>query len=942
MKLQVRKMKFFTVILLIFSSLYINAQVMSESAARAELAKRGITEAQFRAEMFRRGINLDNIDPNNTQELLRIEKEVKEALEKLEKENKNEAKKKERGGSIEADSTKTGVRDSLKEDIDKRDTLKQKTANDARMATKSTTDIKKAVEKGASLEEAVSEKLQENLREGLPEAETFGQQLFRDNSLKLYRTTEDAKPPRSYVLGPGDVVAISIFDASQANISLEVSKEGYIQPENLPRYYVAGLTVEEAESLLKKNLRNRFVFSPNNFKLTVTTARTINVNIFGEVFNNGSFHISAVNTAFNALVAAGGPGNLGSVRQIKLLRPGKAPKTVDVYAFLNNPVVSQEFYLQDNDYIQVPVAQKVISIAGGINRPMKYELLDQENLMHLIKYAGGLKPGALKRNVKIKRFENDQELILNADISDLEAGKKDFMLRNGDEVIIGQIEDGIENKVSIYGAVRDTGEYAFVTGMRVADLIRRAVLKENAVLETAYLRRYNSDLKTVRYEIIDVKSALDGANSSANPELQKGDVITVRALSDFAETYKVTVSGAVRTPLKFELGADGNMKVSDALFLAGGLKEDAADFAYLFRKKGDEITQEYYFIDIKSISQKTDMSTDIALSPYDSIFVYKNAEYTDKAYIKVGGAVRKPGDYLYNPTLTLKDAILLSGGLKQEAAPNRIDVFSLDLSSDKKTTTKKDYIDLKGDLTLNIVKDYKLKPYDQIYVRYAPEFEPLRNVIIEGEVVYPGIYSLLKENMRLTDLIEMAGGLTKEAYIEGASLFRLDGNTGNVVINLKNAMEKSGSSQNIILKADDVISIPKQDNIVSIVGATNYDELYGSKLLENGKINVAFEAGKDALYYIDNYAGGIDENGDITRITVEHKNGRVEKVKNRLFYRKYPDVKEGSTINVPFKKKKTEEEKKEEKDINWGDVLKDSIAQATAILSLILLIRSVD
>lgn len=940
MKSQVKKMRLFTILILIFSCLYINAQVISESAARDELAKRGISEAQFRAEMLRRGINLDNIDPNNTQELLRIEKEVKEALEKLEKENKKDVSKESKTKNAKPNANEKEITaDTLKEKA-LRDTLSQRESDKARMATKSSTEIKKALESGASLEEAVAENLQEKQRDKLPEAETYGQQLFRDNSLKLYRAAEDAKPPRSYILGPGDVVAISIFDASQANISLEVSKEGYIQPDRLPRYYVAGLTIEEAEKLLKKNFRNRYVFSPENFKLTVTTARTINVNIFGEVFSNGSFNISAVNTAFNALVAAGGPSNLGSVRQIRLLRPGKTPVVLDVYQFINNPSVSQEFYLQDNDYIQVPIAQKVINISGGIKRPMKYELLEGENLMALIKYAGGLKAGALRRNVQIRRYENDQEIILNADISELEIQKKDFVLINGDVVKIGEIEDAIENKVSIYGAVRDTGEYAFVPGMRVADLLKKAVLKENAVLETAYLRRYNSDLKTVRYEIINIGSALE--NSVANIELKKGDILTVRAFSDFADSRKVTVAGAVRTPLKFELGENGNLKVRDALFLAGGIKEDAADFAYLFRTKGDALTQEYYYIDLKALMEKTDLSTDYLLSPHDSIFVYKTSSITDKAYIKVGGAVRSPGDYLFNSTLTIKDAILLSGGLKQEAAPNRIDIFRLNLESDKKTSAKVIHVDLKNDLTLNSVADEKLMPFDQIYVRYAPEYEPLRNVIVEGEVVYPGIYSLLKENMRLTDLIAIAGGLTNEAYVEGATLFRLDNNTGNVVINLKAVLDKPGSTQNIILKSDDVVTIPKKDNIVSIKGATNYDEIYGSRLLENGKINVAFEAGKDAMYYINNYAGGVDENGDLRRITVEHKNGRVEKVKNRIFYRKYPQVKEGSIINVPTRKKKTEEERKEEKDINWGDVLKDSIAQATAILSLILLIRSVD
>ncbi|MBK7010360.1 MAG: polysaccharide biosynthesis/export family protein [Saprospiraceae bacterium] len=409
-------MKIVAVILLIFSSLYINAQVVSESAAREELARRGIPEAQFRAEMLRRGINLDNIDPNNTQELLRIEREVKDALEKLEKENKKEEKQK-----LEGEKQKTP---KTKEDEIKADTIKDKAAEDAKISNKSGTDIKKAVERGASLEEAVSENLQEKQKEKLPEAKTYGQQLFRDNSLKLYRTSDETKPPRSYVLGAGDVLAISIFDVSQANISLEVSREGYIQPDRLPRYFVAGLTIDDAERMLKRNFRNYYLFSPDNFKLSVTTARTINVNIFGEVFNNGSFNISAVNTAFNALVAAGGPGDLGSVRQIKLLRPGKAPKNIDVYQFLNNPVVSQEFYLQDNDYIQVPIAQKLISIKGGINRPMQYELLPEENLNHLLKYAGGIKAGALKRNVQVKRFENDAEVILNVDLSELETQKK--------------------------------------------------------------------------------------------------------------------------------------------------------------------------------------------------------------------------------------------------------------------------------------------------------------------------------------------------------------------------------------------------------------------------------------------------------------------------------------------------------------------------------------
>jgi hypothetical protein len=188
----------------------------------------------------------------------------------------------------------------------------------------------------------------------------------------------------------------------------------------------------------------------------------------------------------------------------------------------------------------------------------------------------------------------------------------------------------------------------------------------------------------------------------------------------------------------------------------------------------------------------------------------------------------------------------------------------------------------------------------------------------------------------------MAGGTTQEAYLEGATLLRYEDSIGYVIINLLDAMKAKKSYADIILSDNDVINIPKQNTIVSITGATNYDEVYPDKLSKTGKINVAYEGNKSALYYIDNYAGGLDENADRNRITVEQRNGKVEKVKNFLFFKSYPKVKEGSVITVPYKRVKTPEEKAKQKDIDWGGVLKDSITQATAVLSLILLLRSVD
>lgn len=215
-------------------------------------------------------------------------------------------------------------------------------------------------------------------------------------------------------------MAISVWGPTQENFSLEIQKDGYIQPTGLPRYYLAGLTVEAAEQLMSSRLRNYYYFQKENFQLTVTTARTLNVNIVGEVFNNGTFNVSAINTAFNALIAAGGPNDLGSVRKIQLLRAGKKPLVLDVYQYLQNPVVSQDFYLAENDYINVPVADKLVTINGAVNRPFRYELIGNEQLVELIRFAGGLKALALKGNIQVKRVENDTIRIIDVNYAELE------------------------------------------------------------------------------------------------------------------------------------------------------------------------------------------------------------------------------------------------------------------------------------------------------------------------------------------------------------------------------------------------------------------------------------------------------------------------------------------------------------------------------------------
>lgn len=920
-------------ILFIFVSNIVSGQALNEAAARAELEKRGYNAERFEQEMLKKGVNPKAIDVNNPVEVARAKKAAEEVMAMLDAEKKSKEM-----------ATTNVPATPVNEPQSKLD--ETRSVDDPSKVSIQTKDIQKAVKEGATIEEAVSEKLQEAAKDKLPDAKTYGQHIFRDKSLQIFRTAAEAKPTKAYVLGPNDKVAVSIWGPTQENFALEIQRDGYIQPTGLPRYYIAGLTVSAAEELMASRLRNYYFFNKENFELTVTTARTLNVNIVGEVFNNGTYNISAVNTAFNALIAAGGPNDIGSVRKIQLLRAGKKPVTIDVYKYLQNPIISQEFYLAENDYINVPVAQKLVTITGAVNRPFRYELIDNESLKELVNFAGGFKANALKGNIQIKRIENDSIRIIDVNFAELEKSGRNFGLLNGDVIEVSQINENVKNEVTVLGAVENPGTYAMAKNEKISDLLKKAILLDNAVTTIAYLKRFNDDFKTIRYEFVNIEKAIASPNSAENLTLNKGDELIISSKASYVDKYEMIVEGAVRTPSTITLDMEKNLKVSDAVFMSGGLRNDAiVEFAYIFRRKtNDAKTQEYIPVNLKDALENVVSSSNLSLFPGDRMVVYSKENYTDESFVKVAGAVRSPGEFLYNPTLKLKDVILLAGGFKREASYDRIDVYRLYFEDNKATRVLAANLRLDENYNLKAGNiDFELQPFDQIFVRMAPEFELQRNVFINGEVRYPGTYALMSDNTKLATIVRDAGGVTDEAFLKGATLSRVADNIGFVIIDLEKAIKNPKSYENIILQEGDAIQIPKINNVISITGATRAYELYPEKITAQGKIQVPYRKGKSAKYYINEYAGGLSREASINNISVKDASGKVTKAKNFLFFKKYPKVGPGAEIKVGYKKVKAEAVKSsEEKDVKWGEILANSIAQATAILSLILLIQNVN
>jgi len=888
----------------------LTAQILSEGEVRKELQKRGIDEAEFRQRMLDEGFDVDNMDPSD---LTDFQSKMEEVVIEMENEVVEIAR-------IERDS----IPDSLKNEQIIEDIKKE---GEAEMSDISAQRIKNAIDNGIPMEEAFANEMADLKNKDLPEAKIYGQQVFRNRSIALYTPSEDIRPPETYILGPGDQISILIWGKSQENASFTISKAGDIQPDRMPRINLKGLSYEKARSLLRSRYSEYYNFRKEDFEVTIDYSRTITVNIMGEAIMSGSYNVPATNTAFNALVASGGPSDIGSVRNIKLMHPDGSSQQLDVYEFLLDPSIIKDYFLQNNDFIFIPIADKKVTIEGAVRRPFMYEMLPGEGLKKLILFAGGLTEDAYKRNIQVTRYKSDQEVIIDVDYGSILNGASDFTLEKGDRVFVKNIEREYDNFIEVVGAVEYPGQFELEKGMKVSQVLTKAKLLNTARTDLAFLLRKNLDGST-KWIKIDVNNITAENDISLDIE----DRIIVYDQSRFKDEESFVISGAVRQPGTQPIGSDKNITVRDAMVLAGGVLPEGTDFAYIFRKNPKNANDQEY------IRVEFDDEDQTIVEPYDSIVVFNIKQFLQETTVRVEGAIKEPMTIPFDPTLSLQDAITLAGGLKLEAAKSRVDVSRVIISENNDSKTEVIKISLDDNLQVNGV-DFMLEPYDLIEVRTAPSFELQRNIFISGEVKYPGKYSLEADNEKISQIINRAGGLTEESFPPGATLYRVEAGTGYVVLNLVEAMKSNNSKHNFILKDGDIIEIPKQKDFVAIRGFTKAKEIYPDKILKTGQINVPHYKSKNAKWYVDEFAAGIGEKGRSRLITVEHPNGRIEKTKDFLFFKKYPSVQKGSIVTVGRLEEVKEKEKEDREDVDWGKVFSDAVGQATAIITLIFLIE---
>ncbi len=879
-----------------------------EQQARSIIQSKGLDENEVKARLLQRGIDIENVTP---EQLIQLQPQIEAVISEM------EAEKKAAGSNTPPEN-----------------------------AAPATTPLSVEIVPGApagqtpagvaapSVDEAAAEQLAQKNQLSLPPTEIFGHHLFRAKDVAIYRTTNEVKPPDTYILSTGDELTISVFGVSQFDSKFTINKEGYISPANMPKIFLKGVNLGQARALLRSRFGNFYRFAPEQFVLNLTTARTISVNIFGEAYNIGSFTVSAVNNAFNALVAAGGPTELGTVRNIKLIR-GRDTKVIDLYQFINNPSTQFDFGLENNDIIHIPVAERIVSIQGAIRRPFKYELIPGENLVQLLDYAGGLTADAYREVVQVSRYADDKQVQIDVNLSDLLANKQNFELKNGDAVIIRAIPTDIENTATIEGKVNLPGKYALTETPRISDLLKKGELRPESRMDVAFLLRENPN-GTKRLIQINPATLLANPGAADDLLLAPKDILTVYAQSRFTDNTSISVRGAVREPITaYPFASDSSITLERAITLAGGLSPDATGLGYIMRTNPNNTKEKNYLpVNVNAALADPAGPANVVLQPFDEIVTLSAPAYTDVADVSIVGAVRVPGKFQYSPSLTLKDALILAGGMKLEAARNRVDVYRVVITPNQPSRTLA--ISVEVDNNYNITGgggNFVIQPFDEIVVRTVPDFELQEFVELNGEVLYPGRYALISENERLSELIQRAGGLSLEADNRAVTLFRSENSKGFVVTRLDEALRAPRSVEDHVLKSGDVINIPKLQDLVTIRALnTDLSQILVSKVATGGQVNVAWHRGKRAGWYVKEYAGGFAKNAHRKKVKVEQPNGKINRTKNFGLFRIYPKVVKGSIVYVPAKPPK-ENKTKEKKTVDWDKKLTQILAVASLITS---------
>ena len=558
-----------------------------------------------------------------------------------------------------------------------------------------------------------------------------------------------------------------------------------------------------------------------------------------------------------------------------------------------------------------------VNVMGEVTAPGTYTLSAFATVFHAIYMAGGVTGVGTLRSIKVYRGGRQLTVV---DVYDYILNGKlagNVRLADNDVIVVGPYDC----LVDISGQVKRPMAYEMRKGESLATLLKYAGgFTSKAYKKGIQVNRVSGE----QYSAYNVQEF-----DISSFKLMDGDSVTVDSILErYANT--VQIKGAVFHPGMFDLGGTNNT-VRSLIESAGGLTEDAfTAHAVLHRMKPDRV-RKVLSVDIEGIMAGT--ISDMPLENEDILFIPFRNETLNERTLTIHGEVQMPGVYEYAEDETIEDFILQAGGLTDAASTARVDVSRR--ISDPGATQASDEIAnmysfvVKNGMVVDGDRSFTLEPYDEVYVRRSPAYQPQRNVLIEGEVLFPGNYALTTKNQRISELVKAAGGVTDQAYVRGARIERVmtedekfrnrqvldlvrqkGQNAGldmvmqdeeaadydinqardsvendtvrySVGIELDKALANPGSDYDVTLKEGDRLIVPEYNGTVKINGNVMYPN------------TVAYSDGKRYKWYV-NQAGGFGSRAKKSRTFVVYQNGTVSKAKKAR-------IEPGCEIIVPSK-----------------------------------------
>lgn len=565
-----------------------------------------------------------------------------------------------------------------------------------------------------------------------------------------------------------------------------------------------------------------------------------------------------------------------------------------------------------------------IVMTGQVTKPGTYTLSSLATVYNALYASGGPSKNGSFRKIEVIR---NNKVVTTIDVYDfLLKGIQRNNIRLQDQDVINV--PVFENRVEIAGEVKIAAFFEVVSGERLQDLIGFA----GGFTPQAYTARIKALQNTDKERrLIDVNAA-----DFSTYETKNGDKYVVEAILDRFEN-KIEISGAVFRPGFYAL--NNGITLKGLITKAEGLTEDAfLNRGYISRLNPDN-TLALISFDVAKVLAGT--VQDIPLQREDKVTINSLFDLRDEYKVSIQGEVRAPGTFDYAENINLGALIQMAGGFKEEATPNRIEISRRIRNSDSlsKSAVTAELFIVNIDPRLKLEDDaFTLKPFDIVTVRSAAGYTVQKQVKLEGEVLYPGTYTITSKDERISDVIKRAGGLTPFGYAEGASLKRpgaekvnpedknainTNGDDKMKLLNLKRAEEtgaedklkpdverlliqsdlvgisldrilrKPYSKFDLIVEDGDVIRVPRQLQTVKVTGEV---------LNPN---SIVFSPSKSFKQYV-NGAGGFTSNALKRGAYIKYANGAVEAGGKFLFFNNYPKVKPGAEILVP---KKAEKEK---------------------------------